>query len=54
MAAIAKALARVLLETNENSDSVFPVLMFSVIGLMLTIDLVLAFRMPLFIGFETF
>jgi hypothetical protein len=54
MAAIAKLLSRAFPEADERSDDIFPVLMFSAIGLLLTICLVLAYGAPLFLEFEVF
>lgn len=54
MAAIAKLLSRAFAEADERSDDIFPVLMFSMIGLLVTICCVLAHGSPLFLEFEVF
>lgn len=54
MTAIVRALSRAFSATNEESDSALPFLMFTVVGLLLTISLVLAFDEPSPVGFENF
>jgi hypothetical protein len=54
MTAIVKAVSLALSATNEECDSLFPVLMFTVAGLLLSICLVLAIGAPPFVEFETF
>jgi hypothetical protein len=48
------AMLSALSETNEECDTIFPVLMFVVVGLLLSICLVLATGAPPFAAFETF
>jgi hypothetical protein len=54
MATIARLLSILFLEADERSDDAFPVLMFTAIGLMAVICLVLMNGAPPPIEFETF
>jgi hypothetical protein len=54
MTAIITVFSRAFSATNEDFDSVFPVLMFTVVGPLLSICLVLAFGAPPMVEFETF
>jgi hypothetical protein len=54
MAAIAKLLSRAFPEADQRSDDIFPVLMFSVIGLLMSICFVLVHRTPMFLEFQVF
>jgi hypothetical protein len=54
MTAIARIVSRAFSATNEECDSLYPVLMFTVVGLLLSICLVFANGAPPFVGFETF
>jgi hypothetical protein len=54
MTAIVKAFSRALIATNYDSDSAFPVLMFTAIALMLLLYLVVASGAPPFAAIETF
>ena len=54
MAAIARIFWHAFDATEAESDSALPILMFSLVGLLLSICLVLAFGASPFVGFETF
>ena len=54
MATFIRAFAYAFDATKVESDSALPVLMFTLVGLLLSICLVLALGAPPFVGFETF
>jgi hypothetical protein len=54
MAAIARLLSQAFPAGDEKSDAVLPVLMFTIVGLLLSISLFLANGAPWSVGFETF
>ena len=54
MAALAEAFSRAFQATNIESDSALPVLMFTVVGLLLSLCLAVALGAPPFVEFETF
>jgi hypothetical protein len=54
MATVIRVFSRAFHATNAESDSALPVLMFTVVGLLLSICLVLAFGALPFVELETF
>ena len=54
MVAIAKAVSSLFYATNEECDSVLPVLTFTVVGLLLVICFVVTSGAPPFDVFESF
>ena len=54
MTAIVRTVLRAFSVKNEEYDSALPVLMFTIVGLLLSISFVLAFGLPPFAEFETF
>jgi hypothetical protein len=54
MSAIVKAFSRAFSATDEEADSALPFLMFTVIGLLMMIGLVIAYEAPPLVAFEYF
>ena len=54
MTVFTRAVSSAFTRTNEECDSLFPILMFTVVGLLLTICLVLASGAPALAEFGTF